>query len=387
MAHDVFISYSSQNKATADAVCAGLEAEGIRCWIAPRDIPPGSNYGKEINGALKDCAVLVLIFSRPAGESVWVMKEVERAITYRKPVVPFRIEDVQVGEDLEFYLAAYHWLDALSEPLSKHIAKLAHSVLAFLGPEAAVKAGERRALLRPAAVPVEAEVPLRTVEIPKVERVETKKVMVSSGTVVVSREEAGPGYWGATLAFTLACALPAWTVLMLFFDLDTMFAAVLGGMAGLCLIGAGMFRWAVRRWRGSEAARKVGQLLAAGLSGVPTFWTWFMLTGVTEDFFSEAKASLYFYAIGSLVTFPVAMFAAVRWVGAQFHGPSEVAARRRVAWLNWVLFSYMPLAIGAVALFMKLYTRDTVGYGWALGVTVLVWVGLARGTWKRSPSE
>ena len=40
MAHDVFISYSSQDKAVADAACARLESRKIRCWIAPRDVPP-----------------------------------------------------------------------------------------------------------------------------------------------------------------------------------------------------------------------------------------------------------------------------------------------------------------------------------------------------------
>jgi len=34
MAHDVFISYSAEDKPIADAVCAALEAEHIRCWIA-----------------------------------------------------------------------------------------------------------------------------------------------------------------------------------------------------------------------------------------------------------------------------------------------------------------------------------------------------------------
>jgi TIR domain len=34
MAFDVFISYSSKDKTTADATCASLENAGIRCWIA-----------------------------------------------------------------------------------------------------------------------------------------------------------------------------------------------------------------------------------------------------------------------------------------------------------------------------------------------------------------
>ncbi len=35
MAHDVFVSYSVKDKTTADAICAALEANGIRVWIAP----------------------------------------------------------------------------------------------------------------------------------------------------------------------------------------------------------------------------------------------------------------------------------------------------------------------------------------------------------------
>ena len=53
VAHDVFISYSSQDKPVADAVCAGLEAAKIRCWIAPRDVRPGMDYASEIIEAIK----------------------------------------------------------------------------------------------------------------------------------------------------------------------------------------------------------------------------------------------------------------------------------------------------------------------------------------------
>ncbi len=43
MEHDVFISYAHEDKAIADAICAKLEENKIRCWIAPRDITPGKN--------------------------------------------------------------------------------------------------------------------------------------------------------------------------------------------------------------------------------------------------------------------------------------------------------------------------------------------------------
>ena len=52
MPHDVFISYATKDKTTADAVCFGLEKEGIRCWIAPRDILPSDNYDDSIIHAI-----------------------------------------------------------------------------------------------------------------------------------------------------------------------------------------------------------------------------------------------------------------------------------------------------------------------------------------------
>src|SRR5882672_2256836 len=63
MQFDAFISYSTQDKATADAACAALEAAGIRCWIAPRDILPGADWGAAILDALDSCRAMVLIFS------------------------------------------------------------------------------------------------------------------------------------------------------------------------------------------------------------------------------------------------------------------------------------------------------------------------------------
>ena len=43
---DVFVSYATEDRSTAEAVCAALEASGLRCWIAPRDIHPGSVWAR-----------------------------------------------------------------------------------------------------------------------------------------------------------------------------------------------------------------------------------------------------------------------------------------------------------------------------------------------------
>src|SRR5262245_43703688 len=94
MAFDAFVSYSSKDKAAADAVCAVLEVAGVRCWIAPRDIRPGGEYGAAIIDAIDRCRVMVLIFSSSANASQQILREIERAVSKGVAIVPVRIEDV-----------------------------------------------------------------------------------------------------------------------------------------------------------------------------------------------------------------------------------------------------------------------------------------------------
>jgi hypothetical protein len=125
---DVFVSYPHQDKGTADAVCAKLEAEGIRCWIAPRDIAPSKEWAEAIVDAIDKCRVMVLIFSAHANRSKQVHREVQQAFDGEKPVVPFRIEDVQLEKALRYYVGPVHWLDALTPPLEQHLKGLTASV-------------------------------------------------------------------------------------------------------------------------------------------------------------------------------------------------------------------------------------------------------------------
>ena len=132
MSHDVFISYSHVDKATADAACATLERAGIRCWIAPRDITPGDEYGAAIVRAIDNCRVMVLIFSASANNSRQTRREVERGIHNGVPLVPMRIEDVPPTESFAYFMSSVHWLDALTPPLEEHLQKLAASIKALL---------------------------------------------------------------------------------------------------------------------------------------------------------------------------------------------------------------------------------------------------------------
>lgn len=132
MPHDVFISYSSQDREVADAVCAALEQAGLACWMAPRDIMPGQDYGEAIVDGIKDSRVFVLVVSSSSIDSPQVRREAERAVNADLHVLPFRIEDVQPSRSLEYFISSAHWLDALTPPLAPHLDYLVAAVRRLL---------------------------------------------------------------------------------------------------------------------------------------------------------------------------------------------------------------------------------------------------------------
>ena len=132
VAHDVFISYSSKDKAAADAACNVLERNGVRVWIAPRDILPGVGWAESLIGGINNARVMVLVYSSNANHSPQIEREVERAINKGLPVVPFRVEDVAPSATLEYFISETHWLDAFTPPLEHHLERLADAVKRLL---------------------------------------------------------------------------------------------------------------------------------------------------------------------------------------------------------------------------------------------------------------
>ncbi len=134
MAHDVFISYCEADKSTAEAICSTLEARNIRCWIAPRDVPPGK-WGRAVNDAVRSSKIMVLVFSSHANKSTYTEKEVAIAVESGVMIIPLRIENVPPQGALDYYLAGIHWLDALTPSLETHLRKLAREVEIYLKPD------------------------------------------------------------------------------------------------------------------------------------------------------------------------------------------------------------------------------------------------------------
>jgi len=132
MGHDVFISYSSGDKLIGDALCNALEAGGVRCWIAPRDIGPGDTWAETIVKAIQRSRIQIVVVSTRSIGSPQVVREVDRAVHYGSFIIPFRVDDAPLSEAMEYLLSTRHWLDALTPPLERHIARIVDTVRAFL---------------------------------------------------------------------------------------------------------------------------------------------------------------------------------------------------------------------------------------------------------------
>lgn len=131
MAREVFVSYSSKDRATAEAVREALERRALSCWMAPRDVQPGLEYGEGIIEGINRARVMVLVFSASANASPQIHREVERAVHKGLPIIPVRIEDVFPSRSLEYFLSSPHWFDAMG-PIEPHLPRLTEAVKAML---------------------------------------------------------------------------------------------------------------------------------------------------------------------------------------------------------------------------------------------------------------
>ena len=125
---DVFLSYASQDAAVANTVVAVLESQGIRCWIAPRDVTPGEFFAGSIVHAIDAAKAIVLILSGNAASSPHVVREVERAASKRHPVISLRLDQAPLPADLEYFLNTSQWLDASGGDTNRAMPKLVAAV-------------------------------------------------------------------------------------------------------------------------------------------------------------------------------------------------------------------------------------------------------------------
>jgi hypothetical protein len=132
MVHDVFVSYSTKDKAITDSIVAALEQNQIRCWYAPRDIRPSEDWGNAISNAIEECNIFLIIFSGNSNHSRRVLDELNLAIAQEITILPFRIEKLEPDGAMRLHLSSRHWLDAYDPSWQSHLKKLITTISSYL---------------------------------------------------------------------------------------------------------------------------------------------------------------------------------------------------------------------------------------------------------------
>jgi hypothetical protein len=129
---DVFISFSHQDVSAADRVCHALEAFGIQCWMAHRDIAPGRGYLGPVLEAADHCrAVLLLVSSHTTAANTYVL---DRAAKRDVPIIWLMIENATPPTEFERFRESALVIDASVPPLESHFRSLAARITSLSNP-------------------------------------------------------------------------------------------------------------------------------------------------------------------------------------------------------------------------------------------------------------
>ncbi len=135
MAH-VFISFSSRDRDEAEQISRFLESRGIKCWLAPHAIPPGSDWPRTLVNAIESCPLLLVVLTRSANDSPHVALEVAHAVSHRRALLVVRTEGVEPTGNVAYFLGLSQRLDAFPPPLSQHLSQVAKGIESLLSSEA-----------------------------------------------------------------------------------------------------------------------------------------------------------------------------------------------------------------------------------------------------------
>lgn len=132
MGYDVFISYNSSDLDVAELACHYIEQRGLRCFIAPRDIAE-VDWADALDAAIKASKAFLIIVSTNSNHSKEVAKELALATRISDYIFPFRIDDTELSGRMNYHLAPFHWINAVTPPLDRRLNELADRIAAVLG--------------------------------------------------------------------------------------------------------------------------------------------------------------------------------------------------------------------------------------------------------------
>jgi hypothetical protein len=97
-AYDVFLSYSSASRPWVRKFSDALTASGITTWFDAHDILPGERWRDQIEKALRQSRVLIMVLTPESVQRPWTFFELGAALADGKRIVPVLSEDVDPAD-------------------------------------------------------------------------------------------------------------------------------------------------------------------------------------------------------------------------------------------------------------------------------------------------
>jgi hypothetical protein len=85
---DAFLSHASQDAKFAALIERSLKTNGLNCWLDNSDLAFGALLRDELQRAIQNSRVLVLLWSQSAFQSRWVMAEIFTAFHLNRFIIP-----------------------------------------------------------------------------------------------------------------------------------------------------------------------------------------------------------------------------------------------------------------------------------------------------------
>jgi WD40 repeat protein len=106
---DVFVSYSRSDVAFARVLNRELEKEGLETWIDWQDIPPSTDWMKEVYQAIEVADSFIFVISEKSVGSEVCSRELEHASKNNKRLIPVVIDEI-APQDVPPSVAALNWI-------------------------------------------------------------------------------------------------------------------------------------------------------------------------------------------------------------------------------------------------------------------------------------
>lgn len=132
--YDVYISYKVVDVSMAEKICAGLEADGLRCCYAARDIPgEGSRLIEGMFEAVEKSRMMVTVLTEESKESKTLASEFDIAQVNKIPVLPFVLMNGRMPRLWQYHLQRMKYYQPVGLSLEDSITELKKIVRMMLG--------------------------------------------------------------------------------------------------------------------------------------------------------------------------------------------------------------------------------------------------------------